>query len=111
MTHRRGEGSPIPKVSAALAAPAAEGFSQKVRTNHSDSMASVSLTTEYLFPFGSELPAVEAPNVEIEGVAESGVSDQRDEDGAAYFEDGGARPPLQVRKLPPDVPVPSKEMI
>ena len=120
----------MPDESAALADPAAEGDSRKVRLNQCDSMANVSPITEYLLPFGSERPAEDdcEEASDQEGAAEgaavrrvdvemdqdgavAGAAEQRDADGAIYFEDGGAPLPLRVLKLPPDVPVPSKDMI
>ena len=35
----------------------------------------------------------------------------RDDDGAVYFDHGGAPGPSRVLRLPPDVPVPSKDMV
>ena len=40
-----------------------------------------------------------------------GVDEQRDDDGFIYFDYGGAIGPSRVLRLPPDVPVPSKDMI
>ena len=73
--------------------------------SHADPLIGPPFRTSFLSDSHADAAGVPAPVVPADHVV------LRDDDGAIYFDQDGAPGPSRVMRLPPDVPVPSRDMV